>query len=98
MFAYIYRLYSFTVGTFRKSSAPHKLSEQHQQRRKYIPGGYFEMSFAITPGKVKSFIQVINLGFNGAVYAKALPIMVDQTASIWQVNIFAGLVVGKKWR
>ena len=64
----------------------------------YIPGGYFEMSFAITPGKAKTFIQVINLGFNTAVYAKPLTIMIDQTATFWQANIFAGFVVGKRWK
>ena len=64
----------------------------------YVPGAYLETAFAITPGKNKSFIQVIILGINGAIYAKALPVMVDNTAYTWQASLFAGLVIGKRWK
>ncbi len=87
-------------ATFLKTSAimgastwSKSLTEIH-----YVAGGYFEMSFDITPGKAKTFIQVLNLGVNAAVYAKPLPIMVDQTTTFWQANIFAGLIIGKRWK
>ena len=64
----------------------------------YVPGAYLETAIAITPGKNKSFVQVITLGINGALYAKSLPIMADQEAYPWQVSLFAGLVIGKRWK
>ena len=63
-----------------------------------VPGAYFETAIAITPGKNKMFIEVITLGINAAYYEKTLAIMADQTAYPWQVSLFAGLTVGKRWR
>ena len=39
---------------------------------------YFESAIAIPPGKNKTFVQVITLGFNAAIYSQALPIMQGQ--------------------
>lgn len=64
----------------------------------YVPGVFFETAIAITPGKNKSFIQVITLGINAAYYTKALPIMADQKAYPWQASLFAGIGIGKRWR
>ena len=64
----------------------------------FVPGAYFETAFAITPGKPKYFIQVITLGINGAFYARTLPIMADQKAYPWQVSMFAGIGLGRRWK
>ena len=64
----------------------------------YVPGAYFQTAFAITPGKNKSFIQVVTIGINAAAYAKALPIMIDQKAYPYDVSLFAGLGIGKRWK
>lgn len=64
----------------------------------FVPGAYFETAIAIIPGKNKTFIQTITLGINGAFYAKALTIMADQKAYPWQVSLFAGLAIGKRWK
>lgn len=64
----------------------------------YVPGAYFEAAIAIIPGKNKSFIKVVTLGINSAYYSKSLAIMIDQTAYSWQVSLFAGLVIGKRWK
>jgi len=64
----------------------------------YMPGAYFESAIAIIPGKNKTFIQVITLGINAAVYAKSLPIMADQNSYPWQVSLFAGIGIGKRWK
>jgi len=63
-----------------------------------VPGGYFETAIAITPGNAKTFVQVITLGINAALYTQALPIMQGQPAAPWQVSLFAGLGVGKRWK
>ena len=82
------------TGTILGASAWSKgLSEIH-----YIPGAYFQAAFAITPGKNKSFVQVITLGINGALYAEKLPIMADVQAYPWEVSLFAGLAIGKRWK
>ena len=41
----------------------------------YVPGAYFETALTITPGKSKTFVQVITLGCNASLYYKILPIM-----------------------
>jgi hypothetical protein len=64
----------------------------------YVPGTYFQAAFAITPGKNKSFVQVVTLGINAALYAETLPIMADQKAYPWEVALFAGLGIGKRWK
>ena len=64
----------------------------------YVPGAYFETAIAITPGKNKTFIQVITLGVNAAYYVKSLPIMADQKAYPYKVSLFAGLAIGKRWK
>ncbi len=63
----------------------------------YVPGAYFESALAITPGKHKTFVQVITLGINAALYYKPLPIMHGQNAHPWQVCLFAGVGIGKRW-
>ncbi len=63
----------------------------------YLPGAYFDAAVAIIPGK-KSFVQVVTLGVNGSFYYKPLAIMADQAAYPWQVCLFAGVAVGKRWR
>lgn len=64
----------------------------------YVPGLYLEGAVSITPGKAKAFIQLITLGINGAYYAKSLPIMADEKAFAYQISLFAGLSIGKRWR
>ncbi len=63
----------------------------------YVPGGYFEASLAIIPGKNKSFVQVVTLGVNAAFYSKPLTIMAEQEAYNWQASLFIGLAIGKRW-
>ena len=60
-----------------------------------VPGAYFETAIAITPGKSKTFLQVITLGINAALYTQPLPIMQGQQAYPWQVSLFAGLAWGR---
>ena len=62
----------------------------------YVPGAYFQTAFAIMPVKNKSFVQMITLGINAAIYAENLPIMIDQKAYSWEVSLFAGLAIGEK--
>ncbi len=64
----------------------------------YVPGAYFETAIAIIPGRNKNFVQVVTLGINGAFYAKPLTIMADLKAYPWQVSLFAGLGIGKRWK
>ena len=64
----------------------------------YVPGLYAQTAFAIIPGKNKAFIQVVTLGVNAALYTHNLPLMADQKAYPWQVSLFAGLGIGKRWR
>ena len=64
----------------------------------YVPGAYFDTALTIIPGKSISFIQEITLGINGAFYTQSLQIMADQKAYPWQVSLFAGLGIGKRWR
>ena len=63
----------------------------------YVPGGYAELAVAIIPSK-KAFIQVVTLGVNGSIYSQPLPIMAAQPAYNWQVCLFAGFAVGKRWK
>ena len=65
---------------------------QAPKRKQYIPGGHFEMSFAIAPGKAKSFIQVINLGFNGAVMLNHYPLWLTK------LPLFGRLIFLLDWR
>ncbi len=64
----------------------------------FIPGAYLETAVAIMPSKHKTFIQVITLGCNASIYAKELPIMQGQKAYPFQVNLFAGVGIGKRWK
>ena len=64
----------------------------------YVPGAYLQTAFAIMPGKNKAFIQVVTLGINADLYAETLPIMADQKAYPWQISLFAGLGIGKRWK
>ena len=63
----------------------------------YVPGVFAELAMTITPGKLKSFVQVISLGIHGAYYAQNLPILADNKSYPWTVNLFAGLGIGKRW-
>lgn len=64
----------------------------------YVPGLYLEGAVAIMPGNAKAFIQLITLGINAAYYAKSLPIMADEKAFPYQISLFAGLDIGKRWK
>lgn len=64
----------------------------------YVPGIYLDAAICIQPGKNKLFVQVITLGANVAFYAKSLPIMADLKAYPWQVSLYAGIALGKRWR
>jgi hypothetical protein len=64
----------------------------------FVPGAYFEAAVTIIPGKNKIFIQAISFGINGAFFTKALPIMADHKSYPWQVSLFAGIAIGKKWK
>ena len=63
----------------------------------YVPGAFFEAAFVITPGKSKTFVQCITLGCNASAYYKPLPIMQAQQSYPWEVCLFAGLAIGKRW-
>ena len=63
----------------------------------YVPGAYFEATVVITPGKSKTFVQCITLGCNASIYYKTLPTMQAQQAYPWEVCLFAGLAIGKRW-
>ena len=63
----------------------------------YVPGAYFEAAVVITPGKSKTFVQCITLGCNASIYYKTLPMMQGQQAHPWEVCLFAGLAIGKRW-
>ena len=63
----------------------------------YIPGAYFEAAIAIPPSKAKTFVQVITLGINAALYTQPLAIMQGQQAYPLQICLFAGLGIGKRW-
>jgi len=64
----------------------------------YVPGGFLEGAVVVEPGKNKSFVQVVTIGGNAAIYAQSLPIMADRPAHAWQASFFIGLSVGKRWR
>ena len=65
---------AFIVNSVRAVSPPFRGTRGHQGKPveaksfllQYVPGAYFEAAIAITPGKNKSFVQVITLGVNGA--------------------------------
>jgi hypothetical protein len=57
--------------------------------------GDTETAIAIASGRNKMFVEEITLGINGSVYYGSLPIMVDQKAYNWDIQLFAGLVIGK---
>lgn len=63
----------------------------------YVPGAFFDAAIVITPGKSKTFVQCITLGCNASAYYKSLPIMQAQQAYPWEVCLFAGLAIGKRW-
>lgn len=64
---------------------------------KLVPGLYAEAAFVIVPNP-KGFIEVITLGANGAFYTKQLTIMAERPAHPYQVSLFAGLAIGKRWK
>ena len=63
----------------------------------YVPGGFAEAAIVITPRKSKTFVQSITLGCNASFYYKQLPLMQGQQAYPWEVCLFAGLAIGKRW-
>lgn len=63
----------------------------------YVPGGFIDAAVVLTPGKNKNFVQVITLGCNASAYYKELPIMEGQKAYPWEVCLYAGLGIGKRW-
>jgi hypothetical protein len=64
----------------------------------YVPGVYLETAFVITPFPKKGFIEAITLGTNAAIYTKPLPVMAEVKAYNYQVSLFAGLAIGKRWK
>ncbi len=63
-----------------------------------VPGVYAEAAFIVIPAPSKGFVQAISLGCNGAFYTKPLPILAEVKAYRYQVALFAGLAIGKKWK
>lgn len=64
----------------------------------FVPGGYIDAAFVIIPAPSKGVVQAITLGCNAAVYTKPLPVMAAVKAFPYQVSLFAGLAIGKKWK
>lgn len=65
---------------------------------KSVPGVYMEATFIIEPAQNKTVVQAISLGVNGSIYTQSLPILAELKAYPWQVNLFAGLAIGKRWK
>lgn len=63
----------------------------------YIPGGFVDIAVVLTPSRNKNFVQVITLGCNASAYYKELPLMQAQQAYPWEVCLYAGLGIGKRW-
>jgi hypothetical protein len=64
---------------------------------KLIPGLYAEAAFVIVPNP-KGYIEAITLGANAAFYTKQLAIMAERPAHPYQLSLFAGLAIGKRWK
>ncbi|MBS1780436.1 MAG: hypothetical protein JST70_13980 [Bacteroidetes bacterium] len=64
----------------------------------FIPGVYLEAAFVITPKAEKWLVEAITLGANASVYTKTLPVMAELPAKPYQVCLFAGLAIGKRWK
>ncbi len=64
----------------------------------FVPGAYFEMSFAIIPSKTKMFVQTINLGVNASAYSKQLLVLAGQAPTFWKACLFAGIGIGKRMK
>ncbi len=63
-----------------------------------VPGAYVEAAFVITPKAQKWLVEAITLGANASAYIKSLPVMAELPAKSYQVCLFAGLAIGKRWR
>jgi len=63
-----------------------------------VPGAYVDAAFVITPKAQKWLVEAITLGANASAYIKPLPIMAERPARPYQVNLFAGLAIGKRWK
>ncbi len=64
----------------------------------FIPGIYGEATFVITPGPQKGLVEAITLGVNGSFFLKSLPVMAELPAKPFEVCLFAGLAIGKRWK
>jgi hypothetical protein len=65
---------------------------------KFVPGLFGELAFVLEPDKPKAFVKTITIGGNAAFYAKPLEIMADRKAYRYQLSLFVGLAVGKRWK
>ncbi|MBS1781023.1 MAG: hypothetical protein JST70_16985 [Bacteroidetes bacterium] len=63
-----------------------------------VPGAYVEAAFVITPKAQKWLVETITLGVNASAYIKSLPVMAELPARPYQVSLFAGLAIGKRWK
>lgn len=63
-----------------------------------VPGAYVEAAFVITPKAQKWLVEAITLGANASAYIKPIPIMAELPAKLYQVSLFAGLAIGKRWK
>ncbi len=64
----------------------------------FVPGAYVEAAFVITPKAQKWLVEAITLGACASFYIKTLPIMAELPAKPYQVYLFAGLAIGKRWK
>jgi len=63
----------------------------------WIPGAYVDMAIAIEPLKNRFFIKTVTLGCNASFHSQNIEIMSLQKATPWNVCLYAGLSIGKRW-
>ncbi len=67
-------------------------------RMRYVPGLYGECAVVITPGGRKAFVQTISLGAQGMLCSARLPLLAEHEGAWYQLRLFAGLDLGKRWK
>jgi hypothetical protein len=64
---------------------------------KVIPGGYFRSALHFDFAHARKSLIAVELGIEGEYYSQAIPIMANQPANAYFVDLFAGIQFGGKW-
>lgn len=65
---------------------------------RFIPGLFTELAFVLEPDRPVAFVKTITIGGQAALYAKPLELMADRKAYPYQLSLFVGLALGKRWK